>query len=163
MGKLVVILMLAVSLFAAGSAQGRSPYQGEEELTSGAERGLGEILDLWRGGRYEELYDRTLIGGKQSKEEFIGRLAAAPSRPACCWEKLQEVRATLKNDDTVAIRAKVGLDGGVGTTFKTRDFRLVLEDGVWRISQAEILTLAGASGKKAHRTQKKRKTRHHRS
>ncbi|HEY6874697.1 MAG TPA: hypothetical protein VI298_18410 [Geobacteraceae bacterium] len=158
MGKLVFVLMLVMSLFGAGAVQGKTPYLGEEELKAEAERGFGEILDLWRDGRYDELYDRTLAG-TQTKEGFVGRLAAAPFRPVCCWEKLQEVRVTMKSDDSAAIRAQVGLDGGSGTTFKTRDFKLVKEDGVWRISQADILSLSGAARKKVHRT--KVKKRHH--
>ncbi|MCM2357681.1 MAG: hypothetical protein NDI77_06000 [Geobacteraceae bacterium] len=155
MRKLVYLLLALVSLFATGAAQGKTPYIPSEELKAGAERGFGEILDLWRDGRYDELYDRTMVGGTQTKEGFVGRLAAGPYRPACCWEKLQEVRVTVKTDDTALIRAKVGLEGGSATTFKTRDFRLVKEDGLWRISQADILSLAGGSGKKGSNKKKK--------
>lgn len=156
MGRLIFVLMLVVMLVGAGSVQGKTPYMGEDELKAEAERGLGEILDLWRDGKYDELYERTLAG-KQTKERFIGRLAAAPFRPACCLEKMQEVRVTLKNDDSAAIRARVGLEGGVGTTFKTRVFKLSREDGVWRISQADVLSLSGASRKRTYFTTRKKR------
>ncbi len=156
MGKLLFMLILAVMLFGAGPVQGKTPYMGEDELKAEAERGLGEILDLWRDGKYDELYDRTLAG-TQTKESFIGRLAVAPFRPVCCWEKMQEVRVNLKSDDSAAIRARIGLEGASGTTYKTRDFKLSKEDGVWRISQADVLSLSGAAKKKAHRTARKKR------
>jgi hypothetical protein len=149
MRKLILqLLMLMVTLFAVCSAQGKTSYQVPEELKSDAERGFAEILDLWHNGRYDELYDRTLAGGKQTKEGFIGRMSSASLRPVCCWEKLQDVRVTLKNDESVVLRAKVGLEGSVGNSFKTRDYRLVKEDGVWRIAQADLLSLSGAAKKK---------------
>ena len=71
----------------------------------------------------------------------------------------QDVRVTVKSEDSVVIRAKVGLEGGSGTSTKTRDFKLVREDGLWLISQADILSLSGAAKakKKGHHTTKKRK------
>ena len=160
MRKLALLLvMLMVSLFAVCSAQGKTAYLPAEELKAEAERGFGEILDLWRDAKYNELYDRTMAGGKQTKEGFIGRIAAAPCRPACCWEKLQEVRVTVKSDDAVVIRAKVGLEEIGATTTKTRDFKLAKEDGLWRVSQADILFLSGAAKtkKKAHHSKRKTK------
>ena len=159
MRKLILLLTIMVTLFTLSSVQGKTPYQGEAELKSEAERGFAEILDLWRDGRYDELYERTLAGGKQTKEGFIGRMSSASLRPVCCWEKLQEVRVTLKNDESVVLRAKVGLEGSVGNSFKTRDYKLVKEDGIWRIAQADLLSLSGAARKKGS-YKKKRKIYH---
>lgn len=155
MRRLLRVLMLAVSLFAVGSAQGKTPYMPAEELKAEAERGFGEILDLWRDGKFDALYERTLTGGKQTREGLGARLSAAPFRPACCWEKLQELKVSVKNDDTAVIRAKVGLEGSGGTEFRTRSFKLVKEDGVWRISQADILSLSGTAKKKGQTKKKK--------
>ena len=63
MKKLALVLMLMVSLCAVCSAQGKVPYLGEEEIKSEVERSLGGILDLWRDGKYDDLYERTLVGG----------------------------------------------------------------------------------------------------
>ncbi len=161
MKKLALVLMLVISLVVTWSAWGMNEYLTEKEIKGEAERGLGEILDLWRDGKYDDLYDRTLAGGKQTKEDFVGRLSAAPFRPACCWEKLQEVRSVVKNDSTVVIRAKVGLEGGTGSSAKTRSFKLVKEEGVWLISQADILSLSGDSHKKRSHPKEKRKRSHH--
>jgi hypothetical protein len=84
-------------------------------------------------------------------------LAAAPLKPACCWEKMQDVTVSVKGDSTVMVRAKVGLEGGMKNESKTRAFKLVKEDGVWKMSQADILSLSGAAKKKTAHTKKKNK------
>ena len=104
MKKLVLVAALLLSFCCATASQGKTSYQGEEELKVEAERGFGELLDLWRDGNYEQLYDRTAGGGTVTREEFAGRLAKAPFRPACCWEKLRDVRVVLNNDDSARIR-----------------------------------------------------------
>lgn len=117
-------------------------YQGE------AVKGFEKILDLWRDGRYQELYDRTYGKGGDSKERFSEKLAAAPHRPACCWEKMQDVKATAEKENHVTLRARIGIEGGAGVEPVTRSFRLVREEGVWKASRADIISLSGASKKK---------------
>lgn len=157
MKKLLLVVMVLLSLGLSGTVSGKTSYQGDDDLKVEAERGFGEILDLWRDGKYEALYDRTEEGGTVTREDFVGRLAKAPYRPVCCWEKLQEVRVVLKNDDTARIRAKVGLEGNARNFTSTRDYRLVREDGVWRIAMKDILSLAGGSKSRVHSARKKKK------
>lgn len=111
MRPLIILFTLMFSLFSSYLALAKALYQPAAELQAEAESGFGEILDLWRDGRYAELYDRTLAGGRGGKEQFAKRLAAASKKPACCWEKMQEVKVSVKNDYTVSLRAKVGLEG----------------------------------------------------
>ena len=161
MKKSTLVLMLVLSLFSAEFALGKTEFMTEEALKADAEIGYGQILDLWHDGKYAELYERTTVGGKNSREDFIQKMANAPYKPACCWEKLQDVRATVKGEEKVIIRAKVGLQGAGATTFKTRDVKLTREDGLWRISQADIITLSGASKKKAYGKKKKKRVYRH--
>lgn len=77
---------------------------------------LESILDLWRDGNYDALYERTSITGGGSREAFARRLAGASRRPACCWEKMQEVRVMVRGTDSVSVRASFGLEGGPGGT-----------------------------------------------
>jgi len=115
-------------------------------------RDFEAVLDLWRDGRYNELYDRTYLTGKGSKESFIRRLSAAGLRPACCWEKLQEVKVTVSDSGKATLHARVGLEsGGTATEHCTRSFRLRREDGVWKASASDILSLAGRSTGKVRR------------
>lgn len=155
MRKFVQLVILFGLLGTVWPVWGKTPYLAEDELKAEAKAGFEKILDLWRDGKYDEVYARTTVGGKQSKEEFVARLAAAPLRPACCWEKLQEVKVVVKGDSAVTIRAKLGFEGVGATEFKTRSFKLMKEEGVWCIAQSDILSLAEAKKKKGVRRTKK--------
>jgi hypothetical protein len=123
----------------------RTPTGGEQEVL----RDFEQILDLWRDGRYAELYERT-SGGKDGKERFAKRLASAPRKPACCWEKLQEARVSLKNDRAATVHARLGFEGDVsGTEFVTKGIKLKREDSFWVISQSDLFSLANLSKKRA--------------
>lgn len=141
------VSVLCAALLAVTPAWGKTSYLSEEQLQAEVRRGVEEILDLWRDGRYLELYERTTMAGKQTRERFAKTVAAAPLRPACCWEKLQEVKISVKGDAVATVRAKLGFEGSGGVDFKTRSFKMVKEEGVWRMSQSEILTLAEAKKK----------------
>jgi hypothetical protein len=148
MRKLTALLMVAMFVCVICPAQGMTPYQSDEELKTGARQGFEQILDLWRDGKYGEVYERTISSGKETKEHFISRLSSAPLRPACCWEKMQDVTISVKKENTVVVHARIGLEGGVAHEYKTRSFKLVNEDGIWKISQSEIINLSGATKKK---------------
>jgi len=148
MKKLAILLTMALVMGLICPVQGKSPYLSDEALQAGARQGFEQILDLWRDGKFGELYERTISSGKETKERFVARLAGATLKPACCWEKMQDVRVSAKKENAVSVRAKVGLEGGGGTEYKTRSFKLVKEDGVWKISQSDLLSLSGASKKK---------------
>lgn len=162
MRKVLLVLTLVLSLASVFPAMGKTPYMSSEELQTESQRGFEEILDLWRDGRFEELYARTLAGGRSSKEQFAKKLSSASRKPACCWEKMQEVKVSIKNDSTVTLRAKLGFEAGqTGTDYTTRSFKLQKEDGVWRISQSDILSLAGVTKKKGyHRVRKAKESNH---
>ena len=155
MRRLVFLLMMTIVMVATCPALGKTPYLTEEELQTEARQGLEQILDLWRAEKYGDIYERTISSGKETKERFMERLAAATLKPACCWEKMQDVKVTVKGDSAAVVRARVGLEGSVETTSKTRSFKLVKEDGVWKISQTDILALSGAVKKKTAHKKKK--------
>jgi hypothetical protein len=100
------------------------------------------ILDLWRDGRYDELYLRTVTTGKEGKEQFARHLASAPRRPACCWEKMQDARVTMKSGRTAVVFARLGFEGAVpGTEFVTKGIKMKKQDDVWLISQSDLFSL----------------------
>ena len=146
----ILTMALTVALLAGlvSSVQGKSRYLPDGELQGEARKGFEQILDLWRDGKYGELYDRTTGSGKETRERFVSRLADAPLKPACCWEKMQDVTVSAKQADAVTIRARIGLEGGMGTEYKTRSFKLLKEDGVWKVSRSDILALSGDAKKK---------------
>lgn len=142
-GAAMVMLALACPLH-AHTAEPADP-----QLAAEVTQGLEAILDLWRDGNYRLLYERTNAAGRESREGFARKLANSSRRPACCWEKLQEVAVLARSGDAVTVRGRFGLDGGPGgTEYVTRSVRLDREEGVWKASQSDLLSLAGAKRKR---------------
>ncbi len=143
----VVLFFILLSCI-AWPASARETPPPDAGLECEVSAGFGEILDLWRDGKYQELYMRTTRSGKQSRESFLKRLSTSGRRPACCWEKLQDVRVTAKGPDGASVHAMVGMEGRDGNTdYVTRKFTLEKEDGVWKIPMTDILSLAGKTRK----------------
>lgn len=129
-------LLFLVSCPAAGADSGDS-------AAAEARWGFEQILDFWRAEDYEGLYARLEHPPDKGWEYFAQRIVYASRRPACCWEKLQEVKTTVVNADTVIVSARVGLEvEGAGTRFVVRDFTLHRSDGVWKLPMDVILDLA---------------------
>lgn len=153
--RFFVVAMLMVALVAPAGA--KALYQADEAVKAEAEQALGEILELWRGGRFAEVYDRTIPAAGVSREEFARRLAAARYRPACCWQKMQDVRVSEQANGSVALRARFGLESaGSEAAASTRTVKLARDGASWMVSGADLMKLAGAEKKKAH----KKKRRH---
>jgi len=147
MKKLSFFLTIMLIIFFSGIIYGKGSYVADEGLRDEAKQGFEKVLDLWRDGKYAELYDRT-YGSGESREHFAERLASAPRRPACCWEKMQEVKVNPEREDKVNLWARIGLEGGGISETATRSFKLKKEYGVWKVSRKDILTLSGASKKR---------------
>lgn len=148
------LLLLAVLMFAAvpaaeaarrgTGAAGQTATTGEAEVL----RDFETILDLWRDGRYDELY-LHIYNGKDSEEKFTARLSSAPRKPACCWEKIQEARVTMKSANSAVVHARLGFEASTpGTEFVTKGINLKKESSGWSISQSELYSLADLTGKK---------------
>jgi len=108
------------------------------------------VLDLWRDGRYDELYERTYASGKHSRESFTRRIAAAGRKPACCWEKLQDVSVSPGQTGKATLHARIGLENSRGATeYCTRSFRMINDGETWKPARSEILSLAGKAAAKS--------------
>ncbi len=151
MKRLTMLVMTLACLLVALPLWGRQEVADAEAVRSEAVRGFEEILNLWRDGNFDELYNRTLISGKDTKESFAKRLSTARLKPSCCWEKMQEVGVSVRTPSSVVVRAKLGLDAPGEMEYKTKAFKLSKEDGVWRIARSDILALAEAKKKKGKR------------
>jgi len=144
MKRLVMLsVALMVCLFTLPVAA-RQAVAEPEAVKAEAAKAFERMLDLWRAGEYGELYDRTLINGKDTRESFSKRMATAQLKPSCCWEKMQDVVVQVKSPASVVIRAKIGLDTPGEMEYKTKSFKLTKEYGEWRIARAEIINLAEA-------------------
>ncbi len=136
MARRTLCFAILCLLFVVGQAAGY-------DTAAQAQRGLEEILDLWRAEDYEGLYARLEHSDQRGWEYFAERIVYASRIPACCWEKLQDVKARVVDADHVVVSARVGLEvEGVGTRFVTRDFPLHRSAGVWRLPMQVILDLS---------------------
>lgn len=120
-----------------------------ETAPSVFEKSVSDTLDLWREGRYEQLFERLSHRGKTSREHFVAKMRGASIRPACCWQKMENFRVMSERRSEATVYVKVGLEGTPGAADAcTRDFKLSNEGGVWKMQLNDILALAGLSGKK---------------
>ena len=149
MGRLALCVTLFFVMALTGPVHGKGTFLADERLQAEVQRGFEKILDFWRDGRYEELYDRT-YGGSESRERFGEKMSSAPRRPACCWEKMQEVKVNVSREGRATLRARIGLEGAGNGESVTRSFRLLFEEGEWKASRQDILSLAAASKRKKH-------------
>lgn len=142
MKRLILLSVAFISLLFALPAAARQQVADPEAVKAEAVRAFEKILELWRAGDYGELYDRTLVSGKDTKESFSKKMATAQLKPSCCWEKMQDVVVRIKSPTSVVLRAKLGLDTTGELEYKTKSFKLTNEFGEWRLARAEILSLA---------------------
>jgi len=128
-----------------------------ETAPSAIEQSMSETLDLWREGRYEQLFERLSHRGKTSRERFVARMRGTSIRPACCWQKLENFRVIGEKRNEATVYVKVGLEGAPGTNDScTREFKLSNEGGAWKMQLNDIVSLAGISAKKGKRTSHKK-------
>jgi len=143
---LVICLLLLVPV-AAGAAESPASVQ---------EHAVSETLDLWRDGRYEQLFEQLSRRGKTSREQFVKRMKETTVRPACCWQKLENFRVLSEKRNTATVYAKIGLEAAPGhDASSTREFKLFNEGGGWKMQLSDLYALAEAKGKKKHRSHKK--------
>ena len=150
-----MIILGALLALATPATVAAAPAAGHEVQAGEVRADLEKTLDLWRDGRYDTVYERVIEKGSHSKEYFVTHLAAAPRRPACCWEKLQEVRVSAKGERQATLHARFGFDTGAGTEFMTRGVKLEKEDGIWKIKMSDLLTMAGKGAKMSGSKKKK--------
>lgn len=142
MKRLVLLGITLCLLLFAVTSHARKEVADAETMKQEAIKGFEQVLDLWRSGDFAALYDRTTTSGKDTRESFSKKMAAARLKPSCCWEKMQEVTAAVKSPTAVVVKAKIGLDAPGEMEFKTKSFKMVNEFGEWRIARSEILSLA---------------------
>ncbi len=139
----VVLLFLLFSLL--------SPvvFSGAETSPAELQQAVSDALDLWREGRYEQLFERLGHRGGTSREAFAKKMNGAAFRPACCFQKMENFRVLNEKRNQATVYVTVGLEGAAGSTERcTREFRMRFEDGVWKMRLNDLLAVAGVSGKK---------------
>lgn len=133
------------------------------ESAPALEQSMSETLDLWRAGRYEQLFDRLAHRGRTSREAFVKKMADSAVRPACCWQKLENFKVLHEKQTEATVYATLGLEGTmISSDSSTREFKLTHEEGLWKMQLADVLSIAGVNGKKSrHSTKKVRSSSSH--
>ena len=109
------------------------------------EQALADALDLWREGRFEQLYDSLSHRSGMTRERFAQTMRDAARRPACCFTKLRDFRLIEERKTTAKVFARVGMEGGYGSSDATqsREFTLDHEENRWKPRLSEIKALSG--------------------
>ena len=108
------------------------------------EQALADSLELWREGRYEQLYDGLSRRSGMTRERFSQLLHDAGQRPACCFTKLRDFRLIAEHRTTAKVFARIGMEGGTRSDgSQSREFTLDHEEGRWKMRMGDIKALAG--------------------
>ena len=139
----IVMAVTAVGLL--GSAGAGIAAEAESPL----EKAMSETLDTWREGRYEHLFEQLAHRGKTSRETFVKKMRDSTIHPACCWQKMENFRVLNEKRTEATVYVKIGLEGTPGTVESTtREFKLTHQEGMWKMQLADVLSIAGVTGKK---------------
>lgn len=139
--SVAVSLLLMTALLQPAAVAGASPGVLEQSMS--------DTLDLWREGRYEQLFERLAHRGKTSREQFVSRMRDTTIRPACCFQKLENFRVLNEKRTEATVYARIGLEGTPNAAESaTREFKLTHEENVWKMQLADVLSISGAGGKK---------------
>lgn len=139
----IAAIMLSSMLLGMSSAFAETP-------TSVLEQSVSDTLDLWREGRYEQLYDQLSHRGKTSREQFVARMRNSARRPACCWQKMENFKVLNEKRTEATVHVKIGLEGTPSPVeSSSRDFKLSHDSQTWKMRLNDVLDLAGVSGKKS--------------
>jgi hypothetical protein len=132
------------------------PVRGETSAGQ-LEQAMSDTLDLWREGRYEHLFEQLAHRGKTSREQFVTRMRDTTTRPACCFQKLENFKVLNEKRTEATVYAKVGLEGTPNISeSSTREFKLTHEENAWKMQLADVLALSGAKAKKVKHTRVKK-------
>jgi hypothetical protein len=117
------------------------------------EQAVSETLDIWREGRYEQLYERLSHRSRVSREQFVKTMREVNVRPACCWQKLENFRVLREKRNEATVFARVGLEGPPdrASASSSREFKLYFESGTWKMQLNDIYHLSGISGRRGRR------------
>ncbi len=135
----VTMIVLLAGIGSANAAETESPL----------EKSMSDILDTWREGRYEQLFEQLAHRGKTSREIFVKKMRESTTRPACCWQKMEHFKVLNEKRTEATVYVTIGLEGTPNTAESTtREFKLTHQEGVWKMQLADVFSIAGVSGKK---------------
>jgi hypothetical protein len=137
---IAILLIMSLGISTLGNAA---------ETNSILEKSMSDTLDIWREGRYEQLFEQLAHRGKTSRESFVKKMHESTIHPSCCWQKMEHFKILNEKLTEATVYVKIGLDGTPDAVASvTREFKLTHQEGVWKMQLADVLSLAGVTGKK---------------
>lgn len=125
------------------------------EVESALEKSMSDTLDTWREGRYEQLFEQLAHRGKTSREIFVKKMRESTIRPSCCWQKMENFKILNEKRTEATVYVKIGLEGTSDPSASTtREFKMTHMEGVWKMQLADVLSIAGVTGKKKSGTKR---------
>lgn len=148
--RIWLAVVVAMGVFLTGAEHGSAA-----ETESPLEKSMSDTLDIWREGRYEQLYEQLAHRGKTSRETFVRKMRESTTRPVCCWQKMEHFKILNEKRTEATVYAKIGLEGTPGgAESMTREFKMTHMEGVWKMQLADVLSIAGVTGKKKSGTKR---------
>jgi hypothetical protein len=145
---IVAAVVLVALLAGAGSVRA-------VEIETPLEKAMSDTLDVWREGRFEQLFERLAHRGKTSREIFVKKMNDSTIRPACCWQKMERFKVMNQKRTEATVYVKIGLEGTSDTSKSTtREFKLTYQEGVWKMQLADVFSIAGVTGNKKSGTKR---------
>lgn len=142
MPRLIALILLVITL-------GFSLPVTAGQRQDAREQALSDTLDLWREGRFEQLFDALSRRSGMTRERFVAQMRDVSTKPACCHNKLNNFKLISEKPTTAKVYARIGMEGGPGTdSSHSREFTLDHEEGRWKVRLTDIRTLADLKKKK---------------
>jgi hypothetical protein len=143
---------------AHSTAQELTPHDVNRILLE-AERSFAQIVQLWKEGRFAELYTYGTFASQAdlSPEAFEYYMGHATRTLQCCWQTIQDIQSRFESPERVYIKARLGFRHReflvvrgqhrfIARGFlaeETLTFLLQHEDQAWRLDLFRILALSG--------------------
>jgi hypothetical protein len=151
---LVLFAVLVAMLGGAGTGSAA-------EEVSLLEKAMSDTLDIWRDGRYEQLFEQLAHRGKTSREAFVKKMRDSTIRPVCCWQKMENFKILSEKRTEATVYVKIGLEGTPGTAASTtREFKMTHQEGTWKMQLTDVLSVAGVTAKKVTKRHAKKSPLH---
>ena len=146
--KRLLVLLMVFSVF------GLAMVARADQRHDPREQALSDTLDLWREGKFEQLYEQLSRRTAMTRENFVNQMRDIGSvRPACCHQKLQDFRVISQKKTTARVYARIAMEGTAAISdTRSREFNLDHEEGRWKMRLTDIKSLAGLSKKKSRST-----------
>ena len=145
-----IVAAVAMVVLLGGAVSGSAA-----ETESVLEKSMSDTLDIWREGRYEQLFEQLAHRGKTSRETFVKKMRDSTTRPVCCWQKMEHFKVLNEKRTEATVYVKIGLEGTPGAAESTtREFKLTHQEGVWKMQLADVLSIAGVTSKKGRGTKR---------